>query len=813
MDASLASLLAELASAQEAKSTVRLSERTVVDLVTKLKDRGILAAGELIATSASASARGFVTRPHLRRELVALVNDQGGRLGMIDAAAAMGVDLAHVEEAARDVAEANEVMLLAGEMLSPTYFDHAAEEVADELAEVGILGVADVAKRLGLPADVVAEHVTPRAAAAAGSHGARVEGGMLYTNAHASRVDAALRGALRAAVAPADVHDLAKLGGVGASASLVSAAAQRAVSEKWAAGSLRGGGRWAPDIFETAREDGVRALFAAAGAACYDEVKRLGVSDPAALLATLFPDATAYAHSRVGATAAELFDASTSAALKADGVVDAALHLPSGVHDMDAGAVLRDSDTAKAAAKDGALVGIGAGGTCIVSKEVLDACVTTAVAYAQECARAQLAAVAAATASASSAASTTGKGSSGGGKAAAATARLADDGGDDDWSVGPKKGKGGKKAKGGSGGSKAASKKDAAPSSSSEPTAASGKKEPPSLRELTAILIKENPILDGLGGDAGGDDCSDDDACAAVAIAVHVFPAARDAHTAALASALTAEAETRKMRRAALLDAAQAGAEKVRPLLRGAACLADPDADGDATAAAASRRMATNGPGSEVADALVRVLCLDARVSPEDKPDNPKAPMGLSASERKAAVASLESAAKEDSAVAGAARAASALVELLGRGGGEVASDDQEDVLEQALSAVAEESGCRLRWPDRKAEKALAAKQAEALMTSLRLCVDARTAGSKPPLSAEDTLVALVGMHYASKLSRCVLLPGKAVAGAVARLRSVLDEDAHVALVAFQQAVTVALKDQKDDDARDGLYDQLASLL
>ena len=218
-------------------------------------------------------------------------------------------------------------------------------------------------------------------------------------------------------------------------------------------------------------------------------------------------------------------------------------------------------------------------------------------------------------------------------------------------------------------------------------------------------------------------------------------------------------------------------------------------------------------------DALLRVMCLDARTGPEESPSastsaTPTATTTLSAADRKAAVASLERVARYDSSVAGPAVAASALVELLGRGGGDVVVDEKDDALVRAIDEAAEQCGLRLRWPDRKAEKAMAAKQASALSEALQKCVDAHISGAKPTMKPDDALVALLGIYYAKKLGRCVLLPGKAVTGAVARLRGSLDDDAYAALETFHAIVTAALRDGSDvDESRAALYDKLQEAL
>eukprot|EP00208_Stichococcus_sp_RCC1054_P002944 CAMPEP_0206143160 /NCGR_PEP_ID=MMETSP1473-20131121/19532_1 /ASSEMBLY_ACC=CAM_ASM_001109 /TAXON_ID=1461547 /ORGANISM="Stichococcus sp, Strain RCC1054" /LENGTH=146 /DNA_ID=CAMNT_0053538447 /DNA_START=291 /DNA_END=727 /DNA_ORIENTATION=- len=144
-DMSLDDLLGALQSAQEEKPKVRLSERNVVELITKLKAAGLLG-DDLLHTI---NGREYLTPEHLKTEVAAAVEGAGGRIPIVDLPAALGVDLLHCERQAHAaVAESGgSLQVVQGELIATSYFDALAGEVADSLQEAGALRVGDLALR------------------------------------------------------------------------------------------------------------------------------------------------------------------------------------------------------------------------------------------------------------------------------------------------------------------------------------------------------------------------------------------------------------------------------------------------------------------------------------------------------------------------------------------------------------------------------------------------------------------------------------------------------------------------------------------
>ena len=90
----LTSLLTALQSEQAKKSSVRLSERNVVELVLKLKQLGLFG-DELLHTI---NGKEYITTDRLKADIQTALKQAGGRLELTELPALVGVDLVHCEK-------------------------------------------------------------------------------------------------------------------------------------------------------------------------------------------------------------------------------------------------------------------------------------------------------------------------------------------------------------------------------------------------------------------------------------------------------------------------------------------------------------------------------------------------------------------------------------------------------------------------------------------------------------------------------------------------------------------------------------------
>ena len=99
---SLEDLMAQLTTAQETKSEARLSERNVVELVQKLKEKGLIGAEENNALLHTVTGREYLTERKLRGEVKDQVDKLGGRVALAELPPLLDVDIVHCEKARKE---------------------------------------------------------------------------------------------------------------------------------------------------------------------------------------------------------------------------------------------------------------------------------------------------------------------------------------------------------------------------------------------------------------------------------------------------------------------------------------------------------------------------------------------------------------------------------------------------------------------------------------------------------------------------------------------------------------------------------------
>lgn len=90
----LSSLMSALQSEQKKQSSVRLSDRNVVELVMKLKQLGLFG-DELLHTI---NGKEYITTDRLKADIQTALRQAGGRLELTELPALVGVDLVHCEK-------------------------------------------------------------------------------------------------------------------------------------------------------------------------------------------------------------------------------------------------------------------------------------------------------------------------------------------------------------------------------------------------------------------------------------------------------------------------------------------------------------------------------------------------------------------------------------------------------------------------------------------------------------------------------------------------------------------------------------------
>jgi DNA-binding transcriptional ArsR family regulator len=387
MDEILA-LQAALATAQDTKSSIRLSERNIVELVNKLKSLDLLDDTLLYTLN----GKEYLTEARLDAEIKREVKRSGGRVPVTDLQPALNVDVAHCERRARALAAdaSNGVALVEGELITPAYFDAVAAETDEELREAGVIGVGELARRHGLSADLMTKALRERVEA--GAVDGRLEGGSVYTPGYVRRLRAQLRGAMRAALVPTTrdalvanalrredrhgVADAALTGALlgdlarGSSGGSAGSAGKRGSSlrerggrnepadaENVAADGALRGGAWHPAVYSRAQAAAVGEVYARAGVVTAEQAKRMGVADPSSYFEAMDIKnrAVALGESFVAPRVVEQLDAAVRDALAENGGwCECGALVPPDLPPADAPALLAATDAVGGAGEKGA---------------------------------------------------------------------------------------------------------------------------------------------------------------------------------------------------------------------------------------------------------------------------------------------------------------------------------------------------------------------------------------------------------------------------------------------------------------------------
>ncbi|MED6147155.1 hypothetical protein PIB30_041407 [Stylosanthes scabra] len=344
MDEELLELQRQFQFAQQAKSSIRLSERNVVELIQKLQQLQIIDF-ELLHT---VSGKEYITLDQLRNEMVSEVRKLG-RVSVIDLADTTGVDLYYVEkQAERIVADHAEFMLNQGEIMSESYWNSVAEEVNERLQECSQIALTELAAQLNVGLDLVASVLEPRLGTMVKG---RLEGGQLYTPAYVARMNAMVRGAARAITVPTNLtvlwsslqqllHEMDGTSGVAVDGSFFQSLFNGLVKEGEIQGSVRAGVHWTPAVFAIAQKESVDSFFSQNSFISYEVLHKLGIPQPIQFLQSRYPEGKPLVTTFVHQSMIDMLDAATEDAIERGSWSDSLSLLPASFTPQDAAKML-----------------------------------------------------------------------------------------------------------------------------------------------------------------------------------------------------------------------------------------------------------------------------------------------------------------------------------------------------------------------------------------------------------------------------------------------------------------------------------------
>ncbi|KAI7751445.1 hypothetical protein M8C21_001181 [Ambrosia artemisiifolia] len=340
MDEELLELQRQFESAQQAKSSIRLSERNVVELVQKLQHLNIIDF-DLLHTL---SGKEYITPDQLRLEIASEIRKQG-RVSLIDLADSVGVDLYHVEKQAQIVvANDSSLMLVNGEVISDWYWNNVCEEVNDRLQECSQIALAEIAAQYQVGSELLVTVLEPRLGSLIKG---RLEGGQLYTPAYVARVNAMVRGAARGITVPMNLsalwsslqlllQEMDGATGVAVEGSFFQSMFNGLVKEGQVLGSVRAGVHWTPSVFTIAQKECVDSFYSQNSVVSYEALHKLGIAQPTQFLQARYPEGIPLVNLFVHPSTVDMLDAAVEDAIERGSWIDSLSVLPASFVSQDA---------------------------------------------------------------------------------------------------------------------------------------------------------------------------------------------------------------------------------------------------------------------------------------------------------------------------------------------------------------------------------------------------------------------------------------------------------------------------------------------
>eukprot|EP01018_Ginkgo_biloba_P020703 Gb_30282 [translate_table: standard] len=376
MDSELLELQRQFQVAQEAKSSVRLSERNVVELVNTLQQLELLDS-DLLHT---VSGKEYITQDQLRFEMEAEIK-RLGRVSLIELADAIGVDLYHVERQAEHiVANNSELTLVQGEILSHVYWDSVVEEINERLQESSQISLAELAAQLHVGSELLTSILEPRLGTLVQG---KLEAGQLYTPLYVARLRSMVRGAVRGIMVPTNLSSvwsclqqlLQEMDGAAIAGSTEGIFFQTLlnglVKEGELLGSLHSGVSWTPAVFAHAQREGVESFFSQNSYISYDVLHKLSIPQPKQYLQSKYTGGISLETVFVHPSMISMLDAATEDAIEHGGWLDCLSILPTSFGTQDGAKLLTLCPSMEKALKNTTATILA--DTCVVSIDFIKA--------------------------------------------------------------------------------------------------------------------------------------------------------------------------------------------------------------------------------------------------------------------------------------------------------------------------------------------------------------------------------------------------------------------------------------------------------
>ncbi|XP_052865951.1 E3 UFM1-protein ligase 1 homolog [Anopheles cruzii] len=323
-------LAADFQKAQLSTSLQRLSERNCIEVVRLLIEKQLI---QVIFTN---DGKEYLTQEHLEQEIKDELYLRGGRVNLVELAAALNVDFGKVENAAKQVcADEPDIKFLLGQLIDKSYTLRLATEINQKLTQLGEIDVGKLTVTYDLPADfllndVVLKNLNRSIHAKQDQANASV----FFTRSYIDRSKAKIRGALAAITKPTPLSAILNLTGVPERLLYM---VLNEVSSLGTVTARSPAGQYVPHIYSRMQARWVNDFYQLNGYLMHESVANLGVSDVKAFVQNQLPGEKMVALKKclIGNKLIEQVKASLEECIATSSYLDVSTILPSALTDED----------------------------------------------------------------------------------------------------------------------------------------------------------------------------------------------------------------------------------------------------------------------------------------------------------------------------------------------------------------------------------------------------------------------------------------------------------------------------------------------
>ncbi|KAF8822924.1 hypothetical protein IE077_002064 [Cardiosporidium cionae] len=315
----LASLRQAFAAAQQnVVTTVKLSERSCVDILFKLIEQ------KRISLIKTMNGTEFLTWTQLEGEIMLALSQAGGRINLANLSCELGVSLDFVEMKVEELLkqQKHQLSVVQGDLIRSSYLQNISEEINENLQECGQLFFAELSERYSLPAEYLREKLAARMQTCI--HGS-LHQQQLTTKIFDNRILACARGSLLAACIPVALEHVATAFRLDMDAVLQ--ASQKLINDSVVAGRIHNF-FFFPTSYSEAQQKKIEDFFNDNLFVPYKAVKETFATNPKEYLIQKFPGGLVLQKYFVGEKLAESFLAHMREALRSDSWTDLSYLFP-----------------------------------------------------------------------------------------------------------------------------------------------------------------------------------------------------------------------------------------------------------------------------------------------------------------------------------------------------------------------------------------------------------------------------------------------------------------------------------------------------